>query len=343
MRATIRPRPGGRWGRSSRSALAAGILATWLRLPVYVCDFGTPYQCGRHGDVARLGTVESVRLGRVQRGLPGDCLGHLVARRAGVPAGRSAAGDRRPERAVRPRGGGVGRGPGGGARGRARDPGHSEPCPTRAADRLAWIALAATAAALGICLWDRSAGFVLPGLYAVGPDRDRPLLGRPGACTARACLDLGLRTGRICLGVPRSLGLLLPRMRPVWRALRIPADREQPVGRLVPGGAGRGGGRGGRAGGVDLARSGIRRRWRIPVFGWPSGRMAGLAASILLLPASVAMAAAPGDRWRRAWQYARSGPGRADARARRAGPCCGPSGAIWGCTAAWSSWSPPWS
>jgi len=87
--------------------------------------------------------------------------------------------------------------------------------------RLSWIALGAIAAAAHVCLWDRQARFPLAALYfagliAVGIALDAGTLeGRTLCWTAGPALaGFVLAAG--------ALGWLLPRMRPLWQAIGIP-------------------------------------------------------------------------------------------------------------------------
>jgi hypothetical protein len=179
--------------------------------------------------------------------------------------------------------------------------------PHPAADRLAWLALSATAVALGICLWDRTAGFVLPGLYALG----LATLGLSWDARELVARRLAWASGWELAGfalVAALVGLILPRVRPVWRALGIPLDRKQTAAGWFP--AAQAAAVGVAAAlaawiSIDLGFDAVTQ----PVLAWPAGRMAGLAASILLLPAAGTMAAATGNRWRTAWQYIALGLG----------------------------------
>lgn len=168
-------------------------------------------------------------------------------------------------------------------------------------DRLAWLALAAAAAATAACLWDRSAAFVLPGLYvlgvaAIGLAWDARGLASHALAWASAC---ELAAFALAAGLA---ALLLPHTLAVQRILRIPVEREKPHGEWFP-----------RVqAAVCLIAAGLATWIAIDLgfdatgyagLGWPSGRMGGLVASALLLPTAIAMATVMRARWRTFWQY----------------------------------------
>jgi len=169
-------------------------------------------------------------------------------------------------------------------------------------DLLGWLALAAVATAAAISFWDRTARFGWPvlygaGLIAVGMALDaRGLLPRVFLWTA------GHELAGFVL-VAAALGWLVPKLGPVWRALRTagsqarePATWLADVQAVVAGLA--------LVLGVwisiDFGFDGLTR----PGMGWISGRMAGPLATAALMAAAILMASQARGRWRIGWQYA---------------------------------------
>jgi hypothetical protein len=171
--------------------------------------------------------------------------------------------------------------------------------------RLDWIALAATAAAVTICLWDRSSRLALPGLYCVGLSAVGMGLSARAVVAREFCHPATIELAAFLLATA-VLGALLPRLTSAWQMLRIPLDDRRsptdwlPAGQAVVASV--------VAGlgvwiSLDFAFDGITH----PTLGWLSGRIAGPLAAGLLLPAAVLTAAGIQGRWRAGWQQATLG------------------------------------
>ncbi len=169
-------------------------------------------------------------------------------------------------------------------------------------DLLGWLALVAVGVAAVVSFWNRTARFGWPvlygaGLIAVGMALDaRGLLPRVFLWTA------GHELAGFVL-VAAAVGWLVPKMAPVWRALRTagsqarePATWLADVQAVVAGLA--------VVLGVwisiDFGFDGITR----PGMDWLSGRMAGPLATAALMAAAILMASQARGRWRIGWQYA---------------------------------------
>ena len=175
------------------------------------------------------------------------------------------------------------------------------------ADRLAWLALAATALALLVFLWDREASFVLPGLY---------LMGLAAIALALDARQLGPRTlawtaapelAGFALAAAAA-GWVLLRTQGFWQALRIPADEGRWPADWFP--ALQAGVAGSAAAlgtwiAIDLDFDGIVH----PLSGLLAGRPAGPLAGIITLAAALATTGLAERRWRTGWQYAAIGLG----------------------------------
>jgi len=206
--------------------------------------------------------------------------------------------------------------------------------------RLDWIALAATAAAVVLSLWDRSSRLALPGLYYLALAAVGMGLSAREVVAREFCHPAAIDLAAFVL-VTAGLAVSLPRLTGVWQALRIPAsgwlvaDRHRTlvwwrskalVGDapecLIPGAALRyapatdwlPAAQGVVAAVVaglsvwislDFAFDGITH----PTLGWLSGRIPGPLAAALLLPAAILSAGRTRDRWRRGWQQAALGLG----------------------------------
>jgi hypothetical protein len=167
---------------------------------------------------------------------------------------------------------------------------------------LGWIALAAMVAATTISLWDRSARFALQAMYGAA------LLALGMAFNAR---DLSPRA--LCWTAAREpaafvllaavLGWLLPRMKRVWQAVRMPDSHDHRPGLWFPKVQAVVGGLAVALAAwvsIDFAFDGIGR----PAAAWLSGRMAGPLATAALVAAAIVMAAQSPARWRIGWQHA---------------------------------------
>ena len=180
-------------------------------------------------------------------------------------------------------------------------------------DRWSWIALGATAAATAFCLWDRSARFVLPGLYSLGLTGLAMLWDLRALDAKHLCWTMTLELAA-CVLVSAMAGWGLPKAERVGRALRIPSDGERwPGGWFGPAQA------------VLVAISAGLSVWvsiaprfdgtmHVPL-GLTLGRMAGPLAVAILLAAAIVMTrcgagrTSARQRGRAAWQYAAAGLG----------------------------------
>ena len=173
--------------------------------------------------------------------------------------------------------------------------------------RLDWIALAATAAAVAICLWDRSSRLALPGLYCLTLAAVGMGLSAREVVAREFCHAAAIELAAFVLATA-VLGVLLPRLTAVWQTLRIPADdRRWPADWLPAAQAA-------VAGTVaalsvwislDFAFDGMAH----PAYGSALGRLAGPAAAALLFAAAILMARRADGPWRAPWQYATLGLG----------------------------------
>jgi len=182
-------------------------------------------------------------------------------------------------------------------------------------NRLGWLALAAAAVATTVFLWDRSARFPLPALYCAGLVGLGMALGVRELSPREYCWTAGHELAGFVL-LLAVLAWMIPRMRPVWQALWIPAkdgrfaphwfpEIQAAVGCVAV------------ALGVwisiDFAFDGISH----PAVGWISGRMAGPLATAALLAAAILVAGLSSGRWRSGWQYAAFALGAALASSQR--------------------------
>jgi hypothetical protein len=173
--------------------------------------------------------------------------------------------------------------------------------------RLDWIALAAAAVAVTICVWDRSSRFALPGLYALGLSALGMGLCARGLTSHELCHAAAIELAAFVLATA-ALGAVLPKLNEAWQALRIPVAHWRDASATFPAA------QTAVAGTVaalslwislDLAFDRITDQ----AFAWPLGRMIGPLAVALLLPAAVLLAADGKDRWRERWQHATLGLG----------------------------------
>ncbi len=171
-----------------------------------------------------------------------------------------------------------------------------------AGERLGWLALAALAAATAISLWDRSARFGLQATYGAA------LLAVGMALNARALWPrafywtAGHELAALVL-LAAVFGWLLPRMKPVWRAMRIPdaAERQSEywfptVQAIVAGLA--------VALGAWISIVFAFDEIARPGMAWLSGRTAGPVGTAALVVAAIVMAHQSRGRWRAGWQCA---------------------------------------
>ncbi|NQT14718.1 MAG: hypothetical protein HQ582_18325, partial [Planctomycetes bacterium] len=177
----------------------------------------------------------------------------------------------------------------------------------RVTDWLAWLALGTVAVAVAIQLWDPRTRFASPRLYfvaliAVGMGLDaRALAPRPFCWNAAPEL-----AGFTLVAV--LVGLLLVRMKPVWRALRI---ADVGYGWESPWFSGTQAVVAGIAAltsvwiSLDTAFDPLAR----PGLGWLWGRMVGPLSVFALLVTATLLARLSAGRWRAAWQYASLGVG----------------------------------
>jgi len=173
--------------------------------------------------------------------------------------------------------------------------------------RLDWAALAATGAAAALLLWDRASRFPLAGLYAVGLLAVG--LGRVGdALTPREMAWVaGVDLAGIAL-IGTLLGLVLPILGPVWRALGIrdttaDGSRRWSDAWFLASQA------------VVAAMGAVLALWialdgRFDGVAAPealpglAGRAAAVVGAIMLTLTALLMAGQSQGRWRRAWQHA---------------------------------------
>ncbi len=311
-------------------SLAAGLLATWLRLPAYVYVSGLLWNVA--ASVLWLAWDSSNPYTLVASNALALAIassGWSVLRSLGVDGGGWHVPERSEERGLRPdhalR-----------SSGRATLGGGILPfnhlaaaaatallagvavtlvaCDAKGIDHptfhgLDGIALAAIAVAMTQLLWDGSARFVLPGLYAAGLtglalELDaRGLTGRGLAWTAAVELSV------LVLGAA-LLAELLPRRASLWKSLGIPSNEGRWPADWLP-----------TAQAFVASGSAILALWvsMDPAFdtiayaglAGLAGRLAGPAVSLLLLGAAVAMAGTCGSsqRWRAVWQHATMGLG----------------------------------
>lgn len=179
--------------------------------------------------------------------------------------------------------------------------------PRVAIDRLDWIALAATAAAAAVCLWDRSSRFTLPGLYLLGLSAVGMGLCARELDPRHLCFAASVELAGFVL-VTAVLEELLPRMKEAWRALRIPEEsRRWPAHGFAAATA------------AVAAPAVVLSAWIslddrfAAVFhqtlGWPVGQAAGPLAAVLLMAAAVLVAGRSRQPWRQDWQQAALGLG----------------------------------
>jgi len=170
------------------------------------------------------------------------------------------------------------------------------------ADRLAWLALAATAVALLVLLWDRSAGFVLPGLYLLGLAAIAVALDARQLESMRLAWTAAPELAGFALAAAAA-GWLLVRMQGTWQALGIPADEGRWPADWFP--ALQAAVAGGAAVlgawiAIDLAFDPMVH----PLWSRLAGRPAGPLAGVIALGAAVATTGLAERRWRTGWQYA---------------------------------------
>ena len=165
---------------------------------------------------------------------------------------------------------------------------------------LGWIALAAIAGAAGLCLWDRTAQFVLTAIYLAGLAAVGMALDVRALEPETLCWTAGHELAGFVL-LAAAAGWLLGQMRPVWRALAIPpSHRREAVHwfpRLQAIVAGVAVGLGVWIS-IDFHFDAIAR----PGLGWLPGRMAGPLAAGALLVAAILTAGRSAGRWRTGWQ-----------------------------------------
>jgi len=174
--------------------------------------------------------------------------------------------------------------------------------PHPSAGDLGWITLAAVAAALLILVWDRSARFALSGIYLVGLLAIGILLDARQPDPREFCWMATWALAAFALAAA-VLGRVLPRLRPVWQALRIPTNNRawsgdgfSAVQLLVT---------------ATVAALGV---WvsidfrfdplTLESMAWLPGRMIGPLATLAVLAASVLMSGPPGGRLRGSWRRA---------------------------------------
>jgi len=316
--------PAGPWwsvGATLAAGLMAGLLATWLRLPLYV------WLSGLSINVA--GTMLWVTLGErtLLRFLQTNVLSLAVASavwtvlRLAFPA----------------------RVPALGVAGREQSFAHAAAqlatvvmavivevfvvCDLTALshsplEHWSWIALGATAAATAICLWDRSARLVLPGLYFLGLTGLAMLWDIRALGAKHLCWTVAMELSAFGL-VSALAGWRLPKAERVWRALRIPLDGERwPSGWFGPVQAVLAAVCAGLSVWVSIALE-FDGTTHVPL-GLALGRMAGPLAAAILLAAAIVMAHGSAGilparenagrtpallRWRLGWQHAAVGLG----------------------------------
>jgi len=173
--------------------------------------------------------------------------------------------------------------------------------------RLDWIALAATAAAVTICLWDRSSRLALPGLYGLALLAVGMGLCARGITSREFCHAAAIELAALVLAAA-ALGAVLPEFKGTWQALRIPHDDRRWPANWLPAAQAVAAGTVALLSlwiSLDFTFDGITHQ----ASGWPLGRLAGPLAVALLLPAAVLVATRTRQRWREGWQQAALGLG----------------------------------